>query len=113
MPTMDLYLNKHLELQFEVSDKPIKIGRSSACDLCVNDPLVSREHAEIRPTPEGYLLVNLSQFGTRLNQDLVKESRLLAFGDRLYLGARHAIIFEKDGKVAYCETMLPGQLPKV
>jgi len=108
MPRLDLYSLGTLELQVELKDAPLKIGRSATCGICLNDPKISREHAEIRPEGDGFALVNLSQFGTRLNAQLVEAKAQLAFGDRLYFGERFAIILQRDGVVADANTVSQG-----
>ena len=108
MPRLDLYALGTLELQLPLNQDTVSIGRALTCAICLNDPKVSREHAEVRPEGDGYVLVNHSQFGTRLNAELVKDSRPLAFGDRLYFGERFALILQQDGAVTTQDTMLPG-----
>lgn len=55
----------------------IRLGRADDCDLVVDDPLVSRYHAELRLQPEGYELVDLgSHNGTFLNGRRVDRARL-------------------------------------
>lgn len=108
MPRLDLYSMGALELQLELGPTTVKIGRSSTCELCLNDPKVSREQAEIQPEGDGYVLVNHSRFGTRLNAQLVLNSHPLTVGDRIYLGDRFALILTDQGKVPENLTMLPG-----
>jgi len=97
MPRLNVFSFRTLELQLELGDKPVHIGRSDTCQICLNDPKVSREHAEIVPESDHFVLVNHSQYGTRLNSLLVKDRHPLAFGDRLYFGERFAILFVADG----------------
>ena len=69
------------------------IGRLAECDLAVDDPLASRRHAEIRPEPDGYRLVDLGSLnGTTVNGTKVTE-HLLADGDLIGIAAV-AIRFE-------------------
>ncbi len=66
--------------------KQLVIGRSSRCDISLPSQLVSRSHAEIIPTPDGFLLKDMSSAnGTILNGKLVAESRL-RHGDQICLG---------------------------
>jgi len=105
MPRLDLYSLGILELQVELKDAPLKVGRAATCAICLNDPKISREHAEIRPEGDGYVLVNLSQFGTRVNAAKVAQSAPLAYGDRLYFGERFALILQRDGVQADANTL--------
>ncbi len=62
------------------------LGRSRQCDVVINDPNVSRRHAEVRREGDGYVLVDLdSTNGITLNGQGVKRAAL-AEGDRLQLG---------------------------
>ena len=52
----------------------------------VDDPNVSRRHAEVRPQGSGFRVVDLSSTnGTRVNGEKVAE-RQLADGDRIEIG---------------------------
>ena len=69
------------------------IGRLPDCDLTIDDALASRRHAEIRPEPDGYRLVDLGSLnGTTVNGAKVSE-HLLADGDLIGIAAV-AIRFE-------------------
>ncbi|MCK4693429.1 MAG: FHA domain-containing protein [Anaerolineales bacterium] len=58
------------------------IGRGSDSDIVITDRQVSRHHARIRRTPDGYVLYDLnSKNGTHLNGALVKAPTLLQDGD--------------------------------
>ena len=58
------------------------IGRGSDSDIVIPDRQVSRHHARIRRTPDGYVLYDLSsKNGTHLNGALVKVPTLLQDGD--------------------------------
>lgn len=64
----------------------VTIGRLSESTLVVDDPNVSRSHAEIRPQGTGFRIVDLaSTNGTRVNGERVGE-RQLADGDRIEVG---------------------------
>ena len=62
------------------------LGRSRQCDVVINDPNVSRRHAEVRHEADGYVVVDLeSTNGILVNGREVKRVAL-ADGDRLQLG---------------------------
>lgn len=76
-----------------LGERIFTIGRLPDCDLPIEDPLASRHHAEIRPEPDGYRLVDLGSLnGTTVNAAPVTE-HLLADGDLIGVGAV-AIRFE-------------------
>jgi FhaA, N-terminal domain/FHA domain len=63
------------------------LGRSRQCDVMVDDPNVSRKHAEIRPEGGGWVLIDLgSTNGSRLNGHRVSTPEQLEPGDQLELG---------------------------
>jgi len=72
------------------------IGRSRECEVVVNDPNVSRRHAEVRLGHDGWMIVDLnSTNGSRLNGELITGAVMLHPGDRIEVGSA-AIGFELD-----------------
>lgn len=64
------------------------IGRSRQCDVVLDDPNVSRSHAEIRPRGGSWVLADLgSTNGSRLNGRRVDGPEVLRRGDEIQLGA--------------------------
>lgn len=65
----------------------VTLGRSRQCDVTVDDPNVSRTHAEIRPRGGSWVLSDLgSTNGSRLNGHRVGGSEVLKPGDEIELG---------------------------
>jgi FHA domain/Protein of unknown function (DUF3662) len=65
------------------------IGRSRDCDVVLEDAGISRQHAELRPGPDGWTVADLgSTNGVRVNG-----VQLLQSGDRVELGSTE-IVFE-------------------
>jgi hypothetical protein len=63
------------------------LGRSRQCDVTVDDPNVSRTHAEVRPRGGSWVLSDLgSTNGSRLNGHRVEGSEVLKPGDEIELG---------------------------
>ena len=63
------------------------LGRSRQCDVMVDDPNVSRTHAEIRPRGGSWVLTDLgSTNGSRLNGRRVEGPEVLKPGDEIELG---------------------------
>ena len=66
----------------------VTLGRSRQCDVVLNDPNVSREHAEVRPRGGSWVLRDLgSTNGSRLNGRAVEGSEVVKPGDEIELGA--------------------------
>ena len=71
---------------YRLDGPAIVLGRSRQCDVVINDPNVSRRHAEVRREADGYVVVDLeSTNGILVNGRGVKRVAL-ADGDRLQLG---------------------------
>ena len=76
-----------------IGDGPVVVGRLPENDVVLNDPNVSRRHAEFRRTPDGVVVTDLgSTNGTRVNGVLVRE-QVLASGDEITVGTS-AVVFE-------------------
>lgn len=72
---------------FEVNQRVVLIGRSKQSDVAINDPNVSRRHAELRQRGNDYVITDLdSTNGVEVNGKRVK-TKTLKNGDVLTLGA--------------------------
>jgi hypothetical protein len=70
------------------------IGRSRGCDIVLEDPGVSRRHAEIRPAQDGWMIRDLgSTNGVYLNRSPIDGPMELRSGDHIELGETE-IVFE-------------------
>lgn len=73
--------------RFVLREQVTTIGRLPECDITLVDPNVSRNHAEIRPRADGFVLVDLgSTNGSSVNGVPVTE-RELRDGDELGFGS--------------------------
>jgi Protein of unknown function (DUF3662)/FHA domain len=72
------------------------IGRSRQCDVVLDDPNVSRQHAEVRPRGGSWVLKDLgSTNGSTLNGHQIDGPEVLRPGDEIELGTS-AIRFELE-----------------
>jgi hypothetical protein len=70
-----------------VGSAGVTMGRSRQCEVMVDDPNVSRAHAEIRPRGGSWVLADLgSTNGSRLNGRRVEGPEVLKPGDEIELG---------------------------
>jgi len=70
------------------------IGRSRDCDIVIDDVGVSRRHAQIRPSADGWTIEDLgSTNGVIVNDRDVRGVQALRAGDRVELGSTE-IVFE-------------------
>lgn len=65
---------------------PWSIGRDPASDIVIDDPTVSRRHAELRWTPDGYALTDLGSLNGSHANGVQVSAALLRPGDELVLG---------------------------
>ena len=75
--------------RYALGDKPLMVGRGDDCDLRIPDHSVSRRHAKIEPSPDGYIVTDLgSTNGTFVNDTQVTADGEVpvANGDKLRVG---------------------------
>jgi len=71
------------------------IGRDPACDVVLVGREVSRRHATIRPSIQGYVLTDTSTTGTYVNRRRVNGAQVLGMGDVIRIGDDE-LCFEAD-----------------
>jgi len=80
----------------ELGDGPVVIGRSRECTITIDDPNISRRHAEIRRQDGAYWIADLgSTNGLEINGRREQRARL-SHGDRIVIG-RTDLSFELPG----------------
>jgi len=79
----------------EFDKRRVLVGRSRECDIQLEDPNVSRRHAEVRQEGASYWLVDLdSTNGVEVNGRRLKRAKLES-GDRLTIGATE-LLFRRE-----------------
>jgi hypothetical protein len=74
----------------------VTLGRSRQCDVVLDDPNVSREHAEIRPRGGSWVLTDLgSTNGSSLNGRRIERPEVVRPGDEVEIGTS-SITFELE-----------------
>jgi pSer/pThr/pTyr-binding forkhead associated (FHA) protein len=72
------------------------IGRAANCQLSLDDPLVSRNHATLTVTPESVVLADLgSRNGVRVNGDRIEGKRNLTHGDQVSIGSQDLVLMSR------------------
>lgn len=84
--------------KFPLVDDVIRLGRHPASEISLDDITVSRRHAQIERTPDGYVVSDAGSLnGTYVNQERV-DRMLLRHGDELQIGKFRLVFFERhDG----------------
>ncbi|MBA3260816.1 MAG: FHA domain-containing protein [Gemmatimonadales bacterium] len=72
--------------EYTIGAEPLIFGRDAGADVVVSGNEVSRRHAEIQTTGEGYVLMDLSVNGTHVNGQRVGRRHLLARADVIRIG---------------------------
>ena len=72
-----------------VGHRLVTLGRLPECTVALNDPNVSRRHAEIRPGSELTIVDLGSTNGTKVNGLRIDGERVLVDGDIISLGSSH------------------------
>jgi pSer/pThr/pTyr-binding forkhead associated (FHA) protein len=76
-----------------VGAAPLTMGREPSSNVPVHSEEVSRSHAYVLRTPQGFLLVDSSLHGTYVNAERVQGQRILADGDVIQIGG-HSFRFD-------------------
>ncbi|MCX7817955.1 MAG: FHA domain-containing protein [Kiritimatiellae bacterium] len=86
------------QVEFEIGDRPITIGRSPEADLVILDDKVSRLHCGIRLWDGDFVLKDLkSRNGTYVNGQRVETAKLHV-GDRIRIGSCVFTVENEPGK---------------
>lgn len=72
--------------EYSVGAQPLSLGRDAGSDVVVGGSEVSRQHAEIRTDPDGYILIDVSVNGTYVNGERIGKTHLLARADVIRIG---------------------------
>ena len=98
MGAADIGRRMPLALQFpRGSGDQFSIGRDASCDLAIADVTVSRRHAQLERTADGWLLTDLeSTNGTRINGWRVRNKVPVRAGDLVSFGSLEAVFARGD-----------------
>jgi len=79
---------------FSLNPEQITLGRSHDCDIVIEGKLISRRHATITRSGQGYVLTDLnSQNGTTINGIRLSAPEQLHDGDHIALGGMGKLVF--------------------
>jgi pSer/pThr/pTyr-binding forkhead associated (FHA) protein len=72
--------------EYTIGEGSLTFGREAGADVVVAGHDVSRQHAEIRSDPEGYVLIDTSVNGTFVNGERTGKTRRLSRADVIRIG---------------------------
>ena len=103
MPKLTLLLGRRTMQVFDFKQESIVVGRDDVADVVIDNPSVSRRHAEIRLGGDGWVVEDLgSSNGTFLSGSKIDGVRSIGLGDEIGFG-KFSIVFGKalgEGDVA-------------
>ena len=83
--------------RFVLGGDEMAAGRSAEAEIFLDDVTVSRRHAVLRRTPEGWTLEDVGSLnGTYVNRELASSAVLLADGDEVQIG-KYRFVFLVSG----------------
>ncbi len=72
------------------------IGRAATCQLSLDDPLVSRNHATLNVSSDSVVVADLgSRNGVRVNGDRIESKRTLVHGDQISIGSQDMVVMSR------------------
>ncbi len=81
--------------RFALTADETRLGRHPDSEIMLDDITVSRRHAAIQRTPEGYVVTDAGSLnGTYVNQERI-ERAVLHHGDELQVGKFRLVLFER------------------
>lgn len=94
--------------QWMIKESEVLLGRLEECDIALPARAVSRHHAQIVRTDEGYILRDLeSKNGTFVNGQEVRDEHLLQDGDEIQIGLSARFSFVGAEATAPLEVTAP------
>jgi hypothetical protein len=95
--------------QFLLTRDTVTIGRDITNDIVINDPEVSRHHARLIRTPNGYTYEDLrSTNGSFINRQRITAPYQMTNGDMLGLGETITLAYEVVGDIAAATMVASG-----
>jgi adenylate cyclase len=100
MPVFNILTGDGKEFIYEIEKDDLGIGRSKDRDIILPDHTISRKHARLSKTPDGYLLEDLgSHNGTFVNAAPIT-SHILRHNDQVKIGASMLTFLDESAQVA-------------
>ncbi|MEK7485881.1 MAG: FHA domain-containing protein, partial [Planctomycetota bacterium] len=85
---------------FFLRKKVVTLGRAMQCEFLFNDAGISRQHAQIEQTPQGYIIRDMnSGNGTYLRGEKIEGQAILKDRDEFALGSVLFVFFVNDNAV--------------
>lgn len=98
VPSLIVRAGAQAGASFPLLDAVTRLGRHPDNEIMLDDITVSRRHADIRRTTDGYVVDDAGSLnGTYVNQDRIDAPTKLVHGDELQVGKFRLVFFERAG----------------
>lgn len=95
MPVLEFVKGVNQGTQRELTGERIVFGRNAECQVCLNAPAVSREHAVIRKIGGNYYIEDMnSRNGTEINNVKIKARTQLKDGNQITICGNTMVFYE-------------------
>ena len=95
MPKLTLLLGRRTMQVYDIDQPKIVVGRDDEADIIIDNPSVSRRHAEMRQEGVGWVVEDLgSSNGTFLHGQKIDGAQAIEAGDEIGFG-KFSIVFDK------------------
>jgi Inner membrane component of T3SS, cytoplasmic domain len=104
------YTLRYNHHDIELPEGEFVIGRAANCQLSLDDPLVSRNHATLTVTSEAVVVADLgSRNGVRVNGDRIEGKKKLVHGDQVAIGSQEMVVMSRRDIAADTLIQAPTQ----
>jgi hypothetical protein len=101
---------RYNDQEIDLPEGEFVIGRAATCQLSLDDPLVSRNHAALSVTVEAVAVADLgSRNGVRVNGERIESKRMLTHGDRISIGSQDMVVMSRRELAADTLVQAPTQ----
>ena len=81
-------------------DGRLSIGRQESNQLCLIDPVVSRQHSAIKQTADGFELTDLDSHNGTFVNGIPVHCKIIAHGDTIRIGNSELVFLLHEGDVS-------------
>jgi hypothetical protein len=101
---------RYNDQEIDLPEGEFVIGRAATCQLSLDDPLVSRNHAALSVSIEAVAVADLgSRNGVRVNGERIETKRALVHGDRISIGSQDMVVVTRRELAADTLIQAPTQ----
>ena len=87
---------RYADKDIDLPEGEFVIGRAATCQLSLDDPLVSRNHATLNVSADNVIVADLgSRNGVRVNGERIESKRALIHGDQISIGSQDMVVMSR------------------